>query len=255
MKLYLGTAVWREETVAYGQSMRLLWRELDKQGIPFTDGTVAGDALISRSRSIIASSFLRSDADVLLSIDSDIWFRPQDALKLAGQAEEYGIIAALYMTRNLNTQPALMLPDEPVLFHAGATPVEAQYVSTGFVAVHRRVFQTVKDALPLCHQQWTDNGVDTSFWPFYMPYVIEWPGDVNMYLSEDWAFCQRAKDAGFKCWVDPSIRLGHMGQTMYTMEDLIRAPKPSARPLKLLRDKNGELQAFTLDQVREFQEA
>ena len=241
MKLYLGNAVWRTEEVGHAQSMRLLVRELDKRGIEFTDGTVVGDALISRARSIIGSAFLRSEADVLLSIDSDIWFRPQDAISLAEKAMEYDIVAAMYMTRSLQTQPALMLPDEPVVFAADQEPLEAPFVSTGFVAVNKRVFQKLSEELPLCHKGWMDRGVDTSFWPFYMPFTIPWEGEGHMYLSEDWAFCQRAKEAGFKVWLDPSISLGHMGSYMFTLEDLIREPKAGAKPLTLMREDDGTL--------------
>ena len=219
--------------------MRLLWRELERRGIEYTDATVVGDALISRARSIVASAFLRSDADVLLSIDSDIWFRPQDAISLCEKAD--GIIAALYMTRSLNTQPALMLPSKPVTMGPESEPVEVPFASTGFMAVERKVFEALSGVLPLCHQGWSDRGADTSFWPFYMPYTIPWEGDGHMYLSEDWAFCQRAKDAGFKVWLDPQVRLGHMGTTMFTLEDLIREPKPEAQVITLARRDDGTL--------------
>jgi hypothetical protein len=243
VKVFIGNVVWRDEAVGHGQSMRQLWRELDKRGIEFQEGTVSGDALVSRSRSIAASAFLRSDCDVLLSIDSDIWFRPDDAIALCEKAIAYDVIAGLYVTRGLERQPALMLPDHPVVFAGNSEPFEAPFVSTGFVAVHRSVFERLSETLPLCHRGWNDRGADTSFWPFYMPFVIPWEGDGNMYLSEDWAFCQRAKDAGFKVWVDPSFRLGHYGQTLYTLEDLLRPAKDSPAPMVLHREHDGSLRA------------
>lgn len=225
--------------------MRLLWRELDRRGIEFTDGTVVGDAAVDRARSIVGSTFLRSDADVMISIDSDIWFRPVDAISLAEKAMDYDIIGALYMTRKINTQPAIMLPaGEGVSFDPDAKPVETPFVSGGFTAVHRRVFERLSLELPLCHQGWSDRGADTSFWPFNMPLVIPWGPEGHIYLPDDWAFVQRAKDAGFKVWLDPSIRLGHVGMYMYTLEDLIRGEKPAAQPLKLLRESDGSLSTF-----------
>ena len=264
MKLYLGNAVWRTEEEGHAQSMRLLVRELDKRGIEFSEGFAVGDALISRARSIAASTFLRSEADVFLSIDSDIWFRAEDAIALAEKAMEYDIVAALYMTRSLKTQPALMLPDEPVIFAADSLMVEAPLVSTGFMAVHRRVFEKLiarseelaptvpegllhPDVIPLCHKGWSDRGVDTSFWPFYWPVPTPWEGDGHMYESEDWAFCFRAKHAGFKIWLDPSIRLGHTGTTMFTLEDLLQPTRPAAAPMRLHRNGTGELEYKVLN--------
>lgn len=242
MKLFLGSCVWREETVPYSTSMRQLVRELDKRNIPFLDATVSGDALISRARSIAASAFLRSDADILLSIDSDMFFTAEDAIKLCERALEFKLISALYMTRSLQTQPALMLlPGQRLVFAANSEPVEAVFASTGFMAVHREVFEMLKEDLPLCHQGWQYQGIDTSFYPFYMPFTIPWEVEGHLYLSEDWAFCRRAKDKGFKVWLDPSIRLGHMGDYMFTLEDLIRAPRSQPVPLILYREANGLL--------------
>jgi len=242
MKLFLGSVTWRTEEVGYSQSMRQLVRYLDARKIEFTDATVVGDALVSRARSIAGSAFLRSDADVMVSIDSDIWFRPEDVVTLAEKAKRYGIIAALYMTRSLSTQPALMLPPgQEVIFGPGRQPIEVPYASTGFVAVARRVFERMSQTLPLCHQGWTDRGTDTSFWPFYMPFVIPSEGEGHIYLSEDWAFCERAKQQGDKVWLDPSIRLGHIGSYMYTLEDLIRPPRTAAAPLSLQREADGTL--------------
>ena len=249
MKLFLGSVLYRNVGVAYAESMALLQRELDKRRLTFTYGAVSGDALISRSRSIVASAFLRSDADVLLTIDSDIWFRPQDAIALCEKAMGLNIVAALYMTRSLQTQPAIMLADDAVTFAADQQPVKAQFLSTGFMAVHRSVFSKLSETLPHCHQGWNDRGQDTSFQPFYMPYTIPWEGDGHVYLSEDWAFCQRAKDAGFDLWLDPSIRLGHMGAAMFTLEDFLRQPKPAAQPIKLQRNGDGVLQAFTREVI------
>lgn len=188
---------------------------------------------------------------MLLTIDSDIWHRPADAIKLCEEAMNgHDLIAALYVTRGLQQQPAAMLPDFDVIFHGGAKPVVAPFISTGFMAVHRQVFEHLKQDLPLCHQGWNDRGEDTSFWPFYMPFCIPWEGDGFMYLSEDWALCQRAKSAGFECWLDPSIRLQHYGEVAFTLEDLARPPKPKAAPLKLLRAADGGLKTYMMEQVQ-----
>ena len=242
MKIYLGSVAWRQIEEGNSSSVGRLFLECDERGIEIEEGCVVGDALVSRSRSLAASGFLRSDCDVMLSIDSDIWFRPEDAIELCEQAlAGHDIIGALYMTRAVKTQPAMMLPNEPLTFAKGEKPVEAQYVSTGFTAVTRAPFEALAKTLPHCHQNWKQAGEDTSFWPFYMPFVREWPDEGYIYLSEDWAFCDRARDAGFKMWVHPGIRVGHYGTYMYTLEDLIRPEKPLPQPLQLSRSANGNL--------------
>jgi hypothetical protein len=41
----------------------------------------------------------------------------------------------------------------------------------------------------------------------------------NEYVSEDWAFDQRAREQGYEIWADPELKLGHVGSYCYTMED------------------------------------
>ena len=243
-RIFLGSVLYRSIHVGFAESMTKFQREMDRDGVAFMYGAASGDALVSRSRSIVASSFLRSDCDVLMTIDSDIWFRTEDALKLVKECREgRPLVGALYMTRNINTEPAMILPDGRLLFHAGAKPVQVPFLSTGFMCVHRKVFEQVKNTLPLCHQQWNDRGEDTSFWPFYMPFCIPWEGDGYLYLSEDWAFCQRAKQEGYTCWLDPSIRLGHYGEQMFTLEDRLREPRPAPQPI-MFQTEGNNLQSF-----------
>ena len=246
MKIYLGSAVYKQVHAGFHESVVLLHEQCREAGHELTEALVVGDALVDRARNIAASCFLRSDCDVLLTIDSDIWFRPLDAIRLCQQAMALDMVGALYVTRGLQRQPAMLLPEEEAIeFKGDSGPVAVPFLSTGFMAVHRRVFEHLSKMLPLCHQGWEDRGADTSFWPFYMPFTQPWPGDVNMYLSEDWAFCQRAKNEGWKCYLDPSIRLGHYGEAMFTLEDLARESKPVPGPMKLLRHTDGTLETFT----------
>ena len=237
MDLFVGRTIGRHVEVGHSECMTKLALELDRRGIESTRSHVKGDALVSRSRSILASAFLRSECDVLLSIDGDIEFEADDAIRLAQECADGKLVAgAMYMTRALNTQPALMLPEGWVDFSPGSEPVEVPFLSTGFMAVHRTVFANLTKDLPLCHQNWGAS----SFWPFYMPFTIPWEGDGYMYLSEDWAFCERAKQHGYSLWLDPSIRLGHVGEYRYTLEDLF-VEHPPTQPIRLMREPDGTL--------------
>lgn len=250
MNLFLARAIWRTCEIEHTESWDALLLACEKQGIKATRATVKGDALISRARSIAASAFLRSHCQVMLFIDGDIWFQEQDALTLADKCfRGKDVIGALYMTRSLQTQPAIMLPDKAVDLTPDSPPVPVPFISTGFLAIHRRVLESLARDLPLCHQGWRNRGVDTSFWPFFMPFCIPWEGDGHLYLSEDWAFCQRAKDAGFQVWLDPSIRLAHVGTYMFTLEDLLRPERIRPTALRMHRAKDGQLETRIMEAV------
>jgi hypothetical protein len=252
MKIYIGSPVYRDVSMRFHGAIQRLERAINKMELEaklkgeeplhqVTYGYIPGDADVGRARNIAASIFLREGHDVLLTIDSDIWFRPEDALRICEEAMTRDIVGGLYMVRSVfNSQPAPLIDiDKEIIMAAGQEPVEAKYLATGFMAVHRRVFEKLADGLPLCMQT-----TPYPFWPFYLQYAIPWPNDGHLYLSEDYAFCQRARDAGFKIWLDPSIRLGHVGNYEFRLEDLL-TEFPSPMPMKIVQ-RNGhcEVEGF-----------
>jgi glycosyltransferase involved in cell wall biosynthesis len=247
MKIYVGSPVYRGAEVEHQESMfaliELVRRDPD---IQMQRATIKGDADIGRARNVAATNFLeQSDADIFLTIDDDIWFSPEDALTLCKKCYNgYNVIGGLYMTRGiLNVQPAILLADnEAFTFQPDEKPLKAQFLSTGFMAMHRKVFEKMTKHPEVRYCMKTSK---TPFYTFYLQKTIPWPNDENLYLSEDWAFCQRAREMGFDIWLDPTIRLGHIGKYIYRLEDLLEAHiKPC--PVRLTRDPEGHLTAEAL---------
>lgn len=195
------------------------------------------DALIARSRSLLASKFMESpdlaDADVMVMIDDDIVFEPQDFWKLVeGARATRGIYAGAYVTRSDRPHLASRtLPGTRLEFRQtpDRRPIEIQYAATGFVAVHRDVFTALlagefRDADGTHRIHRTVRGGNAPFWPFFATFSIEEEPGVYHYLSEDWALCERARQLGVKVWLDQSIILAHMGWYPFTVGDLNAAP-------------------------------
>jgi hypothetical protein len=59
---------------------------------------------------------------------------------------------------------------------------------------------------------------DTWIYPFFMPMIQKDHDGTPMYLTLDFAFSQRVRDAGFKIFLDTRIILGHMGSKMYAVQ-------------------------------------
>jgi SAM-dependent methyltransferase len=167
-----------------------------------------GDGYIPRARGIIVSKWYRQTADdVFLMIDDDIVFEPNDANRLVELCRKgHDIICAAYPIRD-GAHLAIAVNDpKDIHFHPDEPPKQIRYAATGFMAVHRRVIDALIKTLPLCHAN-----QDWAYWPMFGGMVIEERDPVeHVDLSEDWAFCQRATDLGFKIWLDPGIRLGHL---------------------------------------------
>jgi len=234
LHIYLGLMVWRDMSARHGDCLTRLFLLCRERGIQITNGTIYGDALVSRAQSVAASCFVRSDADVMLTIGSDTIFEPEDAIQLCEYAcEGYDIIGAVVMKREENPIPACPIPGTLVM-DSDQRPVEVSIMGTGFTATHRRVLDAMVPTMPLTAQT-----SPLPFWPFYMPAVIEDAKDGYLYLSEDWAMAHRAKKLGFKCWIDPTVRVGHLSTTMLTMEDMLRPRKAAAGPMRLVVTEDG----------------
>ncbi len=181
----------------------------------------SSDALISRSRSVVASRFLQSKADVLVMIDHDLVWNPGDVRELATKALQHdAIVAGLYSKRALRKGFASILRDEaPGSFmDIGADHVyEAKWLASGFTAYPRTAFEKVKEAVEMDSGQLTRlhaaryfDGHD--FTPFFMPFMLG-----TDYLSEDWAFSERARRAGVKQLIWAKPKLLHIGEFPYSV--------------------------------------
>ncbi len=237
MKVYWGSAVGRDYTPENVDSVVNL---LGHSRHSWYWKPVNGDALLERSRGASATRFLDSDADVFISVDTDILFHYTDLDALAEQAVTHSLVVGAYSTRSpFRSFPTSALkPHSTIEFVVGkeaaaTTPVEIQWGATGFMAVHRRVFEKLAPTLPLLHR----DEPSLRHWPFYHT-MIHTVDNYPILLSEDYALCERAAQVGFPTYINPAIRLGHVGPYCYRLEDMGHTPiGPS--PVRVTRTNAG----------------
>lgn len=172
-------------------------------------------AAIDVGRSRIATAALDDGYDELMWIDSDIAFDPGavDALRDHGLP----ICAGLYPKK----------ADAQMAFHGNRDTrnltlgqqggvIEVGYAATGFMYTQRCVYEDMqhKLGLPLCNETFGERIV-----PYFLPQVIEDAPGRHWYLAEDFSFCHRARQVGYRIRVDTSIRLWHIGKYAYSWED------------------------------------
>lgn len=230
MKVFIGGCVRREVDVAH---MRSLMRLMARPDAQWMYAPQIGDSLLERARSINATHFLlHTDADVYLSLDSDVAdFTPEDMLKMCELAETHDIVSGSYVGRGID-KPAIMsaYPVGVSVTHSlQHEPVEIVYAATGCLAVHRRVFEAMKEGLRLLHPS-----QPFAFYNFFGTFENDDVAGEPILLSEDYAFCERARAHGFKTYVDPAVRVAHIGTYQYRLEDLLSKRLP-AMPLVYTR--------------------
>jgi len=242
-KTYIATPIWRYYDVRAAHSLVAAIASRDPEEDIWWE-SIDGDALISRTRSQLATKFITepelTDFDVMVILDDDVQFWPDDLYKLTRLArEKQEPVGGIYVTRSREPHPASMFwPGQSITFGPGQEPVTVRYLATGFMAIPKRVIETVlthpgfetvhgPERIVYCEQ-----GVgDIPMYDFFRPFCInEGPtlqrAGYNVddkrvhYLSEDWAFCERARQCGFQIWADPSIILQHRATVSVTVADL-----------------------------------
>ncbi len=187
-------------------------QELERRGHPVR--RVGGYAAIDQGRNQMATDALIDGFDETMWIDSDVEFHP-DAV---GQLRAHGlpICCGVYPQKGRRALACHVLPGTPQMIFGKAGGLnELLYAGAGFLHVRRHVYLTVQHRLGL---PVTNERFGSPMVPFFQPMLhpIE---DGTWYLAEDYAFCERARQCGFKVIADTTIRLWHVGSYTYGWED------------------------------------
>lgn len=174
-----------------------------------------GDSLIPRARNAITSRFLESDCTHLLMIDSDLIFSNDHISRIASHDED--IVSGFYPKKQegpcqmvCNCLDTASSPDENGM-------LQIKYAGTGFICVARRVFEAMIEKYRDEIEYAPDQQAGRTEWDFWSVGVYKYPDGKKRYLSEDWYFCQRAIDLGFKVFADTHILLKHSGAAIYPL--------------------------------------
>jgi hypothetical protein len=186
-------------------SLMRLGQQVLEHGIHIQVSSICGCSVVSRARNMIAHEFLKSDCDHLLFIDSDMNFEPDSVLRLLAWNQTKPIVGGAYESRKEGKIYILSLDGDKEHIQMDAMGnVKARRIATGFMMIQRQVFEKLAEM----HPEWEhkDNTSDAMLHSFFDFKVTR-----DGYIGEDFLFCDRAQEAGFSVWIDPTIKLGHMG--------------------------------------------
>ena len=168
-----------------------------------------GESLISRARQNALVHFMQGSYEFMFSFDDDVTL-PLDTIRTLVKADK-DIVGVIYRLKKEEIATAVRLPKggprmNQVLESDLLTP--AIHISTGCFMVKKA---TVKKMIDHYKDLWYNRNVTGDIcWALYMPYIHN-----GEYLSEDWAFCQRARDIGLEVWVHGGVKCGHWGKRLY----------------------------------------
>jgi len=230
-KVMIGTPMYGGMgTHAYIGGLLSNFNDLKEHNIQVDWNLMGNESLITRGRNMIAENFLQSNCTHLMWIDADVGF-PKDAIRLLLEADE-DFVGAAYPKKfidweRIRTSTILSTDPSNVRDH-GATYVcnfltndhkikknekglvEMRHLGTGFMLVTKKVFKKMRAN---CRQARSANFGQFNRW--YTEYFKTDIDEDGVLQSEDWMFCNQWRDVGGKIWLNPNIKLDHVGTYIY----------------------------------------
>lgn len=175
-------------------------------GLQWSLDTMANESLVQRARNnLMAKMMTNSKATHFMFIDSDIRFNPVSILQMISADKD--IIAGLYPKKGYPISLNLNVNQETKVQGPLFTVDTA---ATGFLMFKRKVYEDLIAAHP--NTKYVDDvGLGKQYEPFMFSIFDCYIDDKGHYLSEDWAFCRRAKAIGYEIWADSRVILNHIG--------------------------------------------
>jgi hypothetical protein len=198
----LSRTSWAACMFALGLALRKDNYSIVAQGVsyPYPDGAM----------NVSTNDFLKSGADRMVVIDTDIIFKPVDVERLL--SHDIPFVGGIYPKKKVG----LELVVEPLNgtnpfasdpFAEGVEPlVEVKRVARGFINVHRSVFESMLASGKVESVTGNEN-IKHVFWRLL-------PGG----HSEDFAFCDAMREIGIKVMVDQRVLLKHEGSAVYPIK-------------------------------------
>ena len=244
-KLFIATPMYGGQCAGmFTKSMADLSAFCANHGIPLQMYFLFNESLVTRARNYCCDEFMRSDAEHMMFIDSDIGFNPQDVIALmalqANEENKYEIIGGPYPKKCISWEKIKHAVDKGVadedpnvlekyvgdfVFNpkggqqsiAIQEPCEVLEIGTGFMMITKKAMQKFADVYP--QYKYKPDHVRTDHFDgsreIMMFFQAEVDPDSKRYLSEDYWFCQKAQKAGIKTWLCPWMKMQHVGTYIF----------------------------------------
>lgn len=192
-------------TAAYLGSCLNLRSELDHIGLDHDWLFGTKESLINRARNELTASFLATDYTHMMWLDADIEFQPADVAAIWNLEADIGV--GVYAMKRADKQWYAAWKNGKLVTDLDQfkEPIEVDYAGTGFMLIRREVIETLVKKVGSYEMRSGSRAPGLYMTPIYN----------DCLESEDYHFCRIAREEGYKVIMDPSVRLGHIGQYRY----------------------------------------
>lgn len=208
MIVYLGLPMYGGAHGLTVSCLLQLQKHLLAQGHEVISDIVAGGSIITKVRNGIVKRFIDSKADVLVFIDADMTFEPQDVVKLIDAPFDVSVLN--YRARNNNVtwmaQPIEENGELVGIQNGTDIWLQTKRAGTGIMAIRRQTIEEL--SLRYSDLVYDDNCVKTLA-------LFDFQLQNGQYYGEDYTFCKRLEAIGGQIFILANAYTGHVGDTVY----------------------------------------
>ena len=250
MRLLVATPVHSEVSMHYAESLLTLQGTGHSLGLVI-DFLLLKSSLVTQGRNLCVSNFLnKKEYTHMLFIDSDISFDPSSVFKLLRCNKD--VISIPYPMKTINwnkvhgriqeqkdinindlSRSGFMFPikvEDQQNITVSKGIMEVTHAPTGFMLIKKEAILKMVEKYPhlKIKQPTIMNGEtkDTeNLWNFFDTWFEQ---ETNKYYGEDFAFCQKWRDIGGKCYCYVDDFITHVGEYSYEgkfIDELINTRK------------------------------
>lgn len=179
-------------------------RVLEKQGHMWAMTSVGGCSVLPKARNELVADFMdMPEATDLLFIDADTTFPALNIPRILEMSDGRDIVCGVVPQKLEDTTFRVRIK-EPYVSEDGLLEVER--VGAAFMLVRRHVIEELNKHYPTSYNSDTKRDHHILF---------DFTTNEEGYLGEDYTFCDRAREHGFRVWVDPLLSFDHIGTKAY----------------------------------------
>lgn len=208
-KLFIGIPAYDGKiSIKLAYTLAQLMPKAMSLGVSVQLGHVSGCSIITMARNMLVDQFLQSDCTELLFIDGDVLAQADDILRLMAQSGDKDITAGSYPRRSRDRKFFMDLYfDENNELEFDGAMMRINRVGTGFMLIRRNVIEAIAEK---SEKYLGQDGIGN------VANVFDFKLMDGKFVGEDYSFCDKARDQGFKVWLDVEISLPHVGQEEFT---------------------------------------
>jgi len=201
-----------------------------KNGVQPILYTMSQESLLPRGRNHIAQVAMKEKHDKLLFIDADTGWQPEQFMEII--ASPFPIVAGCvplktyptslnflpfkeddkYFVNNIRSPEGLRKMREAY----GKAEIPVAFTGTAFLCIDVSVLMKLSETQETYQYPNPFTGETETHWDFFGGGPMH-----GTYYSEDWAFCKKAREAGFDVRINADVIVNHVGTHVFQANNYI----------------------------------